>query len=36
MKEYVSDMVRKLRLALLKDVPVRHLREEFVTDMVQR
>ena len=36
MKEYVSDMVPKLRLAALKDVPIRQLREEYVEGTVPR
>ena len=36
MKEYVSDMVPKLRLAALKDVPIRQLREEYVEGTAPR
>ena len=36
MEEYVSDMVLKLRLAVLKNVPIGHLREEFVRGTVHR
>ena len=33
-EEYVADMVPKLRLVAMKDVPIRHLREEGVRSTV--
>ena len=36
MEDSVLDMVPRGKLAVLNDAQIRHRREEFVTDMVQR
>ena len=35
-EEFVSDMVPKLRLAAMKDAPIKQGMEEFVSDMVPK